>query len=83
MKEVKTDLSKKLIIVLPLIEEVSSEDCIPVCLIGAKIKSKETILFHFATIDDKPETEELLFKACELIVDKFKDKYPKTNVTKD
>ena len=75
MKDAKTDLSKKLVIALPLIEEVSAEDCIPVCLIGAKAKSKTEIYFHFATIDDKPETEELLFKACELIVNKLKPKY--------
>ena len=79
MKDIKTKLGQSISVAIPLIEEIVDKKHIPICVIGCRVESKKTLYFHFATIDDKPETEEIIYNACKAIVEKFKDKYEINN----
>lgn len=73
MKEIKSELSKKILFILPIVEEITEVNHAPFCLIGVNHDGDKKILFHFATIDNKKVTHNLLYEACKAYIIKFEE----------
>lgn len=67
MKEVKSKFLQNLIIVTPLIEEITERNLAPICLIGfaPAADDQKEILVHFATVSDDDNAETVLYELCE------------------
>jgi hypothetical protein len=67
-KLAKSKLTANIQRVLPLIEEITDQKVLPLCLIGFSADKKGKVHAHLATISDDSATEAALFEICKKYV---------------
>jgi hypothetical protein len=76
IKTNKTALAKNISLILPLVEEVTKDKLLPICLLGfAQIKGTKQVQTRFATLSD--DHDQAVYMMCKAFVEQFKDKYEK------
>lgn len=79
IKTNKTALAKNISMILPLVEEVTKDKMLPICLLGFRqkgtTKGKVQINTRFATLSD--DHDQAVYMMCKAYVEQFKDKYEK------
>lgn len=76
LKTNKTKLAKNISLILPLVEEVTKDKMLPICLLGfAHTKGTKIVRTRFATLSD--DHDNAVYQMCKAYVEQFKGKYEK------
>ena len=75
-KKNKTALAKNISLILPLVEEVTKDKMLPICLLGFKqVRGTKKVNMRFATLNDDHDIA--VYQMCKAYVEQFKNKYEK------